>query len=53
MIDALDVKFGEVLEETKERIKKTEDMELLERLFRPVIRAETFEEIKKELEALL
>jgi len=46
LIDAFEVKFGEVSEETKERIKKTEDRELLERLLRPVIKAETFGEVK-------
>lgn len=53
LIEALEVKFGEVSEEIKERIKRTEDMELLKRLHRLVIKAETFEEVKKELEASL
>lgn len=53
LIEALEVKFGEVSEEIKERIKRTEDRELLKRLHRLVIKAETFEEVKKELEASL
>uniref|UniRef100_A0A832GNF4 Transposase (putative) YhgA-like domain-containing protein n=1 Tax=Caldimicrobium thiodismutans TaxID=1653476 RepID=A0A832GNF4_9BACT len=53
LIDALEVKFGEVSEEIKERIKRTEDRELLKKLHRLVIKAETFEEVKKELESVL